>query len=57
MRPRIGKSKGDSPRREQKRTASKRRKIVLPVSTARDGTLPGVDVNDSAALLAIMERR
>jgi hypothetical protein len=49
MRPRIGKSKGDSPRREQKRTASSRRKIVLPVSTTRDGTLPGVDVN--------MERR
>jgi hypothetical protein len=38
----------------------RRPKIVLPVSPAKgggNGTLPGVDLNDSAALLDIMEGR
>jgi len=32
-----------------------RKKVHLPVSRAGGGTLPGVDLNDSAALLEIME--
>ena len=35
----------------------RRPKIVLPVSQQVGGTLPGVDLNDSAALLDIMEER
>ena len=31
--------------------------VTIPVSSARDGTLPGVDLNDSAALLELMEVR
>ena len=34
-----------------------RKKIVLPVSRERGGTLPGVDLNNSAALLDLMEGR
>ena len=30
-------------------------KVELPMSHARGGTLPGVDLNDSAALLDILE--
>jgi hypothetical protein len=35
----------------------KRRRVALPVSRARGGTLPGVDLNDSAQLYDIMEDR
>lgn len=34
-----------------------RKKVKIPVSRSRGGTLPGVDINDSAALLDIMEGR
>ena len=34
-----------------------RKKVKLPVSRATRGTLPGVDLNDSASLLDIMEGR
>jgi hypothetical protein len=34
--------------------ARRRQRIVLPVSSAAGGTLPGVDLQDSAALLEIM---
>lgn len=37
--------------------ATKRRPVVLPVCKAGGGTVPGVDLDDSAALLAIMEAR
>ncbi|MGA2184785.1 MAG: DUF2191 domain-containing protein [Bryobacteraceae bacterium] len=36
---------------------ARRRRVRLPVSSATGGTLPGVDLNDSAALLDIMEER
>jgi len=32
-------------------------RVRLPVSRAGGGILPGVDLNDSAALLELMERR
>lgn len=35
----------------------RRPRVVLPVSHARGGTLPGIDLNDSAALLDRMEGR
>jgi hypothetical protein len=35
----------------------RRKRVVLPVSRAGGGVLPGVDLNDSAALLDIMENR
>jgi hypothetical protein len=35
----------------------KRVRVSLPVSKARGGVLPGVDLNDSAALLDAMEER
>jgi hypothetical protein len=35
----------------------RRGRIVLPTSRARGGLLPGVDLNDSALLLDIMEER
>jgi hypothetical protein len=41
---------GPPPRRD-------RRRVVIPVSPARGGTLPGVDLDDSAALLDIVEGR
>ncbi len=31
--------------------------LPLPVSSARGGTLPGIDLNDTSALLDIMEGR
>lgn len=34
-----------------------RKRVVLPVSRERGGTLPGVDLNNSAALLDLMEGR
>jgi hypothetical protein len=37
--------------------APKRHRVVLPVCKAGGGTLPGVDLDDSAALLDIMEER
>jgi hypothetical protein len=41
---------GPPPRRD-------RRRVVIPVSPARGGTLPGVDLDDSAALLDIVGGR
>jgi len=35
--------------------AKKKRRVVLPVSSATGGVFPGVDLDDSAALLDIME--
>ena len=35
----------------------KRRRVVLPVCRAGGGARPGVDLNDSAALLDLMEGR
>ena len=32
-----------------------RRRVRLPVSRATGGTLPGVDLNDSAALLEVLD--
>jgi hypothetical protein len=34
-----------------------RERVILPVSTAGGGMLPGVDLNDSAALEDVMEAR
>ena len=39
----------------QSRPAGYRRKVVLPVSQKGGGVLPGVDLNNSAALLELME--
>jgi hypothetical protein len=36
---------------------SERHRVEIPVCRAGGGTLPGVDLNDSAALLDIVERR
>jgi hypothetical protein len=41
----------------QRRTASRRPRVVLPVCRAGGGVLPGVDLNDSAALVDLMEGR
>jgi hypothetical protein len=42
----------------QSRSArERRRRVVLPVSRATGGVLPGIDLNDSAALLDVMENR
>ncbi len=35
----------------------KRARVVLPVSSATGGTLPGVDLNDTAAVMDIVEGR
>ena len=35
----------------------KRPRVVLPVSRAGGGVRPGVDLNDSAAVLDLMDRR
>jgi hypothetical protein len=37
--------------------APERRRVTLPVCQAGGGTLPGVDLDDSAALLDLLERR
>lgn len=37
--------------------APKRQLVVLPMCKAGGGTLPGVDLDDSAALVDIMEER
>jgi hypothetical protein len=37
--------------------ASRRRRVKLPVSSAVGGTLPGVDLDDSDALLDVLEGR
>src|SRR6266567_1524193 len=39
------------------KAADRRHKVVLPVSRERGGTLSGVDLNDSAGLLDLMEAR
>ena len=39
----------------QSKRASSRPSVALPVSGTTGGTLPGVDLNDSAALLDILE--
>lgn len=36
-------------------TPPRRKKIVLPVSRKRGGVLPGVDLDDNASLLDVME--
>lgn len=41
----------------QSRTRRHHEPVKLPVSEARGGVLPGIDLNDSAALLDIMEGR
>lgn len=38
-------------------TPARRRRIVLPVSRARGGVLPGVDLDNNARLLDVMEDR
>ena len=39
------------------RTPVRRKKIVLPVSRERGGVLPGVDLDNNASLLDVMEDR
>ena len=39
------------------RAPARHRKVSLPVCRAGGGTLPGVDLNDSASLLDVMEGR
>jgi hypothetical protein len=39
----------------QSRSRHQREQVKLPVSEAGGGVLPGIDLNDSAALLDIME--
>ena len=41
----------------QSRTKSPRKRVALPVSRARVGVLPGVDLNDSSALSDVIETR
>ena len=41
----------------QTRTTSQKEPVKLPVSAAGGGLLSGVDLNDSAALLDVMEGR
>jgi hypothetical protein len=41
----------------QARTPERRKRVVLPVSRAGGGVLPGIDLNDSSALLDAMEQR
>lgn len=41
----------------QRRTAPRRPRVALPVCRAGGGVLPGVDLNDSAALEDLMEDR
>jgi hypothetical protein len=41
----------------QSRPHEKRRRVVLPACKAGGGVFPGIDLNDSAALLDIMEQR
>ena len=41
----------------RRQTAPVRKRITLPVSKYRSGTQPGVDIDNSAALLDIMEGR
>jgi hypothetical protein len=38
-------------------SGSKRVRVELPVSSATGGTLPGVDLDDSASLLDVLEGR
>jgi hypothetical protein len=38
-------------------TPPRRKKIVLPVSRERGGVLPGVDLDNNASLLDVMEER
>jgi hypothetical protein len=39
------------------KSGQRRPVVVLPASSATEGTLPGVDLNDTAALIDIMEGR
>ncbi len=41
----------------QSRASSRRKRVVLPVCRAGGGTLPRVDLTDSASLLDIMDGR
>ena len=36
---------------------ARRKRVILPVCHAGGGVLPGIDLNDSAALLDTMEKR
>lgn len=38
-------------------TPARRRRIVLPVSRERGGVLPGIDLDNNAGLLDVMEER
>ena len=38
-------------------TSAKRARVPLPVSSAGGGTLPGVDLDDGASLLDVLEGR
>ncbi|MBI5497555.1 MAG: type II toxin-antitoxin system VapB family antitoxin [Deltaproteobacteria bacterium] len=39
------------------RAAAQTKRVVLPVSTATGGTLPGVDLDNGAALIDLIEGR
>jgi len=41
----------------QPQATRRRRRVTLPVCRAGGGVLPGIDLNDSASLLDIMENR
>ena len=41
----------------QPRSTPRRRRVILPVCSAGGGVLPGIDLNDSASLLDIMDGR
>jgi hypothetical protein len=41
----------------QRHPAQRREKVTVPVSRAHGGLLPGVDLNDSAALLEFLDGR
>jgi hypothetical protein len=41
----------------QPHSRQRRKRVVLPVCKMAGGTFPGIDLNDSSALLDAMERR
>lgn len=41
----------------QSRPEQRRKRVVVPVSRASGGLLPGVDLNDTASLVDLMEGR
>jgi hypothetical protein len=42
---------------QSRAAGERRRRVVLPTCRAGGGVLPGIDLNDSATLLDVMERR